>query len=105
VNGTVVINSSGIGKYSADGEIMKVTQFVDVVDDATAGVGAYSSGFFIAMGGINSENMPGGVSSDSPNESAPYTCEGDVLEITMPYMNMICASTGWNGSCRHLCQH
>ncbi len=89
VNGTVVINSSGIGKYSADGEIMKVTQFVDVVDDATAGIGAYSSGFFIAMGGINSENMPGGVASESPNESAPYTCEGDILEITMPYYESI----------------
>jgi hypothetical protein len=84
VGGTVVINSNGIGKYSADGEIMKVTQFVDVLEDAKSGVIVTNGegNFFGIMGQVDSTFAPDDVNK---NESAHYTCEGDVLTISMPY--------------------
>jgi hypothetical protein len=84
----VEINSSGIGNYSADGDYMRVTQFVDVVEGVNTTPTLYQSspgGFlWIPTGSefeytseFNSNREPGST------DDVAYVCEGDVLDITM----------------------
>lgn len=94
---TTIINSNGIGNYWADGKTMKISQFVDGLESAQISGGlTFTHGFFSSLqsGGDAFESaMSSNPESTNANvdqeESAPYFCQGDALEITMPYTGSI----------------
>lgn len=84
----VEINSSGIGNYSADGDYMRVTQFVDVVGGVTTTpliVESSPGGFLWIPTGGEIEFGPAFNANQEPGstEDVVYVCEGDLLDITM----------------------
>lgn len=90
---TTVLNSRGVGNYSADGELMKVTNFVDVPDKIEGfshGVQVMqytgAANLFTArgLGFIPSDQGLNWTEAESMSEAVEYRCGVDSLEITMP---------------------
>jgi len=81
------INSNGIGNYSADGEFLTITQFVDIVEDVRTGSTFVESsqGFFFKLNGMQFEFGPEYAALDEPDQSetVSYSCDQDVLAFVM----------------------
>ncbi len=76
---TATLNGLGGGNYTANGEEITVTNFVDTTD--SVGIGFFGAPDPNPYTGpmLNKDNAP-------QNETAPYVCKQDELTITMPEM-------------------
>ena len=74
---TTTLNGSGGGNYSADGEKLVITNFLDVNDSVGIGFfGARDTNPYTDPS-MNEGNLP-------QNRTAEYTCEQDTLMMTLP---------------------